>query len=59
MILSNEIKSNTFYADDTSLFTLVKDKNESANNLNNDLLLISKWAYNWKMHLNPGPSKLA
>ena len=29
-------------ADDTSLFTLVKDKNKSAYTLNNELLLISK-----------------
>ena len=37
------------FADDTSLFTIVKGKNETANTLNNDLMLISKWAYNWKM----------
>ena len=38
---------------------MVNDKNESANILNNDLLLISKWAYNWKMLFNPDPSKPA
>ena len=39
----NELKSNVkFFADDTSLFTIVKDKNETANTLNNDLTLISK-----------------
>ena len=38
----NELKSNAkLFADDTSLFTIVKDKNKSAN-INNDLLLISK-----------------
>ena len=37
------------YAADTSLFAIVKDENESANILNNDLLPISKCAYNWKM----------
>ena len=43
--LPNELKSNVkLFADDTSLFTIVKDKNESASILNNDLLLISKWA---------------
>ena len=51
--------SAKLFADDTSLFTIVKDKNESANTLNNDLLLISKWAYNWKMLFNPDPSKPA
>ena len=58
--LPNELKSNVkLFADDTSLFTIVKDKNESANTLNNDLMLISKWAYNWKMLFNPDPSKPA
>ena len=47
------------FTDDTSLFAIVKDKNESANTLNNDLMLISKWAYNWKMLFNPDPSKPA
>ena len=37
--------------------TIVKDKNESANIINNDLFQISKWASNWKMLLNPGPNK--
>ena len=47
------------FADDASLFTVVKDKNESANILNNDLFLISRWDYNWKMLFNPDPSKPA
>ena len=35
--LPNELKSSAErYADDTSLFTIVKDKNESANILNNN-----------------------
>ena len=58
--LPNELKSSAkLFADDTSLSTIVKDKNESANFLNNDLLLISKWAHNWKMLFNPDPCKLA
>ena len=45
-----ELKSNLkLFADDTSLFTIVTDKNESANTLNNDLMWISKSAYDWKM----------
>ena len=56
--LPNGLKSNAkLFADDTSLFTIVKDKNESADVLNNDLLLISKWAYDWKMLFNPDPMK--
>ena len=57
--LPNELKSNVeLFADDKSLFTIVKDKNDSANIISNDLLQISKWAYNWKMLLNPDPKKL-
>ena len=56
--LPNEMKSNAkLYADDTSLFTVVKDKNKSANVLNNDLILISRWAYNLKMLFNPDSNK--
>ena len=43
------------FADDTYLFTVAKDKNESANIINNDLFLISKWACNWKIISNPDP----
>ena len=58
--LPNELKSNVkLFADDTSLFTVVKDKNESANILNNDLHSISTWAYNWKMLFNRDSSKPA
>ena len=45
------------FANDTFLFTIVKDKNVSANILNNDLSLIFKWAYDWKILFNPDPSK--
>ena len=45
--LTNELISNlNVFHDDTFLFTIVKDINESASILNNDLLLISKWAFN-------------
>ena len=58
--LLNELKSNAkLFADDTSLFAIVKDKSESANILNNDLSEISKWAYDWKMLFNTDPSKPA
>ena len=70
--LPNELKSNVkLFADDISLFTIVKDENESANTLNNvdlkvkmkvlilSIMLTSKWPYNWNMLFNPDPSKLA
>ena len=56
--LPDELKSNAkLFADDTALFTIDKDKNESANILNDDLQLISNWAYKWKMLFNPDPKK--
>ena len=58
--LPNRLKSNAkLFVDDTFLFTIVKDKNESANILNNDLSLNSRWAYDWKMLFNPDPKKPA
>ena len=54
------IKSKVkFFADDTSLFSIVKDPTISANDLNHDLELISNWAYQWKMSFNPDPNKQA
>ena len=58
--LPNRLKANAkLFADDTSLFAIVKDKQESADILNNDLLTISKWAFNWKTLFNPDPKKPA
>ena len=48
-----------FFADDTSLFSVVKDPITSANNLNYDLNLIKDWAIQWKMNFNPDPDKPA
>ena len=47
------------FADDTSLFSIVQDPNESAKYLNLDLSVISQWAYQWKMLFNPDPKKPA
>ena len=58
--LPDELKSNAkLFADDTSLYSIVKDENERANALNYDPSQISKWAFNWKMLFNPDPSKPA
>ena len=52
------LKSNVkLFADDTSFFSIVKSKEESTSNLTNDLDMISKWAYNWKVSFNPDPNK--
>ena len=56
--LLNKIKSNVkFFADEMSLFTIVIDKSQSANVVSNNLLLISRWAYIWKMQFTSDPSK--
>ena len=56
--MSDGLKSNVkLFADDTSFFSVVKNNEESASNLTNDLDIISKWAYNWKMSFNPDPNK--
>ena len=58
--LENGIKSHIkIFADDTSLFTIVKDSDISALELNQDLHLISQWAYQWKISFNPDPTKQA
>ena len=47
------------FADDTSLLSLVHDKNSSRNKLNNDLQKINDWNFQWKMTFNPYPNKQA
>ena len=47
------------FADDTSLFSVVHNANTTAKELNNDLVKISNWAYQWKMSFNSDPSKQA
>ena len=47
------------FADDTSIFSVMKDRISASITLNEDLYLISKWAYSWKMSFNPDPSKQA
>ena len=46
-------------SDDTSLFSFVYNANTTAKELNNCLIKINRWAYQWKMIFNPDPSKQA
>ena len=58
--LEEGIKSQVkFFADDTSLFSIVTDPKVSATELNHDLTLIESWAQQWKMSFNPDPTKQA
>ena len=44
--LANKLK---LFADDTSLFSVIHDVDISSATLNNDLVKIKEWAYNWKI----------
>ena len=58
--LEKNIKSNIkFFADDTMLFSIVKNPEVSAIELGHDLDLIAQWAHKWKMEFNPDPTKQA
>ena len=58
--LTENLKCNVkLFADDTSLFTVVKNSNVAANDMNHDLELIKQWEHDWKMSFNPDPQKQA
>ena len=58
--LETNINSNIrFFADDTMLFSIVKDPVTSADDLNHDLNIIYQWAHQWKMEFNPDATKQA
>ena len=58
--LADGLSSNAkLFTDNTSLFSVVHNVNTTAKELNNDLVKISRWAYQWKMSFNPDPSKQA
>ena len=56
--LSENLASNTkLFADDTSLFSVVKNVEASNIDLNNNLKRIGEWAFQWKMNFIPDPIK--
>ena len=58
--LAEGISSTTkLFADEASLFSVVSNINESANQTNIDLEKISLWDYQWKMSFNPDILKQA
>ena len=52
--LSSDAK---LFPNNISLFTIVYDENIAAEQLNNDLKIISEWAYQWKLQFNPHKTK--
>ena len=64
LIYINDLPDNIqstckIFADDTSLFAHVFNEDTSQDELNNDLLRVSDWAFQWKMQFNPDPNKQA
>ena len=58
--LSENLVSNPkLFPNDTSHFSVIRNKQSSAQNLNEDLNKINYWAFQWKMRFNPDPSKQA
>ena len=58
LIYINKLSKNLnsavkFFAENTSIFHVVKDLNTSAEILNHDVSRISEWEYRWKMSFNP------
>ena len=47
------------FADNTSLFSVVKNVDPLNIDLNNDLKKIGEWASQWKMNFNPDTNKQA
>ena len=54
--LTSNIK---LFADDTSIFSVLRDSSSSSLSLNEDLSKISQWGNKWKMLFNPDASKQA
>ena len=58
--LSENLVSNPkLFADDTSHFLVIFDKDFSVKNLNDDLNRINNWAFQWEISFNPDPNKQA
>ena len=56
--LSENLQCNPkLFAGNTSLFSIVKAPERTANNLNNNLKEINKWGFQWKMSFNTDPAK--
>ena len=58
--LEKNIKSDVnFFADDTILFSIVKNPELSATDLNHDRGVKHQWPHQWKLECYPDPTKQA
>ena len=55
----NLVSNPKLFANDTSLFSVICNRQSSAQNLYEDLNKIKHWAFQWKMSFNHDPSKQA
>ena len=58
-LCKNLFSNPKLFADDTSLFSVIFDKDLSTKKLNDDLNRINNWAFEWKLSFNPNPNKQA
>ena len=55
----NLVSATILFADDTSIFSTVRDLTKSGMDLNQDLSTINNWAFQWKITFNPNHKKQA
>ena len=58
-LFENLASNPKLFADDSSLFSVVKNVDASNIDPNNDLKKIGEWAFPSKMNFNPDPTKQA
>ena len=58
-MLDNIRSTCKIFADETSRFSHVLNKDTSQDELNYDLQKVNDWAFRWKMQFNPDPKKQA
>ena len=56
-LVENPSSNSKFFAHDTSLFSVVRDLNTSANKIYDDLKKIEAWAHQWKTGFNSNSLK--
>jgi hypothetical protein len=52
-IIHNKVSTIKLFADDTSLYLIVDDPQETAQTLNDDLVKLHAWSTKWLVNFNP------